>query len=323
MPHTNRKKKPTHSKRVEIEDSDGWTRVTKTSTMANLKRPSVAEVDNMDIREPVELGEPVWPEHEIPYDASVEKAMARYKFLAERWLASESWSVLKLELESKDLRSDNPIASCILFGSGSVSGWFRGWVERHDVALTQIAVFKSIVDLITEWQHGRPKCYAQEPEYNHVDKAFLKELDITIVDDPQGFGLIGKNSFAYTPGAEMHVAIRSVFSEPRLYLTHELDHYTRNEKGIPTTKYKQYSSNQEGGELITLDQLEAEEDADLEFIQGRREANENECRIIECFASSHDSVKIPDFEAKDHPFHNQHLYYIPKSSLPNLSALKP
>ena len=319
MPHTNRKKKSSRVKRVEVKDEDGWTRVTKTSTSHTMtnSRPLQQNGDsNEPLREPqVYDSDPM--EHIIPDGASVDKAIDRYKILEQCWLSSESWSVLRIALTDTIHLSAQPVSNCVLFGSGSVTGSFRGWIERHDVALTQIAVFKSVVNTIATIQGQSRPAYAQEPEYNHLDSAFLATLNINTVGSPKGFELLDKSSFAYAPGAEFDVAMRSVFAEPQIYLTHELDHYTRNEKGLAVTEYKSYGSSMDGKQK-SLDDLEAEHGP--EYTESYREEYENECRILERFKSDHESLKIPDLDAQDYPFHNQSIYYRAASAIPEDKA---
>ncbi|RMZ91015.1 hypothetical protein DV736_g1733, partial [Chaetothyriales sp. CBS 134916] len=186
MPHTNRKKKNNNStirtKRIlVVEDDTGWTRVTKQSNNINSHAPTTTSLHEPGVSSPSPLPSSSIPHLRnfiIPADASVAKTKARYKILEQRWLGSESWTVLKAALTSSltpgpsldmtiDSNSNNAslfkgvyhpisISTCILFGSGSPTAHAQGWIDRHHVALTQIA----------------------EPKYNDIDTAFLHTLGI-------------------------------------------------------------------------------------------------------------------------------------------------
>ena len=77
-----------------------------------------------------------------------EKLMNRYNIIEGRWLSShlceDLTKAIKKNLEGTDLK----ILSSILFGTGSMSGLRDGWIYRPDVALYQVAAFKTVVDTI-------------------------------------------------------------------------------------------------------------------------------------------------------------------------------
>ncbi|RMZ78492.1 hypothetical protein DV737_g3856, partial [Chaetothyriales sp. CBS 132003] len=232
MPHTNRKKNnhnnAVRSKRIlVVEDETGWTRVTKQSNNINGHgAPGKRSTTGTRTRPPLPPLSPSsssipLPRNLItPADASVAKTTVQYKIFEQRWLASESWTVLKAALTNslspgnasfpnEGVHHHRPtilISTCILFGSGSPTAHAQGWIDRHHVALTQIAVFCSAV---------------AEPDYNDIDTAFLRTLGIETVQDPAGFEALldgggSSSSFVYAPGAEVSVAVRALFEQPYL-----------------------------------------------------------------------------------------------------------
>lgn len=105
---------------------------------------------------PADDGRPLWVEdHEsrlnplpIADGMTEEKLMDRYKVLEKKWLESDSCKQLSKVIREAVERIQVKIKICVCFGTGTMSGVKDEWIMRHDVALTQIAVFKSGVDMI-------------------------------------------------------------------------------------------------------------------------------------------------------------------------------
>ena len=318
MPHTNRKKKNSRPpKRQQITDEDGWTRIT--STRPSKMAPPFPD-DNIDAwitTSPYDehsdsempfdpLLRRNWndPAHRAPAEATSGKVQKLFESIQPMWLASESFKKLSQAL-SNILGKDHKTSTCVIFGSGSFSGLRHNWIGRHDVALLQVAVFLSVVKAIEQVEGARPVCYAQEPNYNELDRAFLKSQEVEVKDDPEAFSLIESSSFAYAPGAELDVELGILFRNPDLTLSHKLDFYWRDGEGRPvcSRKGRHYEDPSE-----TVLSAEALQEADYLHFAARRE-NENECQIFERFMSQHDSTKIPDLDMKDFPFWGQKLYF--------------
>lgn len=153
MPHTSSKKKRNDGrKRAEVTDDDGWTRVT-TKFQANdcLEPHAVNGHDYSPSRNPSQepYGHPiVTPGRlEAPPGASVKTITQNYEKAKKLWLASKSFTALQSALRSR-LDPARKIRSCTIFGSGSFCGLRQGWIGRHEVALIQIAVFASAIEII-------------------------------------------------------------------------------------------------------------------------------------------------------------------------------
>lgn len=160
MPHTNRKKKTAaRSKRVQVEDEDGWTRVTTDAVLRRLEdKAPVSGNDYNPTHEPLTDPRsitllPTYKSSEIPKGASLQTAQAAYEKCEKAWLASESYNALENTLRAY-LSHARQIKEAVIFGSGSFSGVTRGWIERHSVALTQLAVFVSAVRIIRKSYHN-------------------------------------------------------------------------------------------------------------------------------------------------------------------------
>ena len=148
MPHTNRRKKNTPAKRLEVTDDDGWTTVTTTNQMYWKRRPKPTFVGILSSEE----AESFWkstPEK----GATIDKVTLKWEKAQEQWKASESCRTLLSLLQERVLREDVEVDRCFIFGSGSFCGSAVAYVHRNHVALHQLAVIKSIQSTIGE-QHG-------------------------------------------------------------------------------------------------------------------------------------------------------------------------
>jgi hypothetical protein len=148
MPHTSHRKKQQRSKRTEILDENGWTRVstvnpTRRTTRSSLTRNAIERrADSHSVDYSISK----------PYDgATVEKVEQQYRNVEKKWLTSSSWvkleDVLRNKIDSKVLQG---IDVCTVLGTGSYCGHVDGWIERFDVSLYQLAAFKAMVDIIGE-----------------------------------------------------------------------------------------------------------------------------------------------------------------------------
>lgn len=301
-------------KRQEVTDDDGWTRVTSGPT-GKSPRSTVSENDITTYSTIISDPYDEHSDSDMPFDplmrtefttdpvdhpppnTTVEKIQAKFDKINKIWMESESCSKLHQALLIAVDRNQS-ISSCLVFGTGSFCGLRKSWIDRTDVALTQLAVFVSVVNTLQEIQGFRPACYAQEPCFNELDIAFLKSHSIEVKDNPDSFDLITPSSFAYAPGAELDVQMRSLFQNPALGLFHTLDFYSRDSNGKADCTRRSWEGSR-----------------DDEYYQKHLREQENECQIFERFKSQHDSIKIPDLDAKDYPFWDMELYYRPHSTL--------
>lgn len=157
MPHTShRKKHGNDRKRTEVLDDEGWTRITtKRLSKMTPQSHNVTAREYSPSRDPVE--EPyvdlvtLPAKCEVPFTASVADISQRYEKVKSLWLLSDSFTALQAAL-LRQLETASKIPTCALFGAGSYCGLRQGWIERHEVALVQTAVFTSAVDLIGKFR---------------------------------------------------------------------------------------------------------------------------------------------------------------------------
>lgn len=278
MPHSSHKKKTPRPKRTETLDADGWTRVSSYHTTTNPSRNGEKEwlkwASDQSRLDP----------HRVADGMTKEKLLERYNMIEKKWHASESCTRLCKTLHEAIRASSTAVESCICFGTGSMSGLRQDWIHRHDVALFQIAAFKTAVDTIERAQSRRPTAYAQEPAYNVLDTSFLDSLQIVKVDSPGGWDLIDPSSFTYCPGAEQFVSIMIVRKDPGFYMGGPLpwlrDRQIENAFRLPSHCDQEHSENEQQERL----------------------------QMIDKFMDEHDVYSLPDLDAADHPFYDQVLY---------------
>lgn len=175
---------------------------------------------------------------EDPIGCTLEELRQKFAECEKEWKESACWADLQEELRRLWYSKGITVDRCILYGLGSPS-----WTEEEEDqlrTLTQLAAFISITKLIGKMDHllesksqkcsmvliekalcqqqNRPELYAQEPVMNNLDRMFLETLGIAIVEHPEAFELLTKNSFAYCPAAEQAVDYRTFAEDPIIYL---------------------------------------------------------------------------------------------------------
>ncbi|ETN40527.1 uncharacterized protein HMPREF1541_04804 [Cyphellophora europaea CBS 101466] len=337
MPHTSRRKKQNDRvKRTEVVGNDGWTRITTTAQLKAQQGPPHTTVQTHSAAEGT-LNEPfkdidfdLQSERTYPSaDVSIDTIMKKFDKAKNQWLASPSCAALQTAI-GEHLDRSRTVDNCTIFGSGSYCGLRQGWIERFEVALVQTAIFLSVVDTIgkarsssnsikkadsiTErLQESRPRCFAQEPTYNSLDHDFLSRLGISAVQHPIAFEQLPSRSFAYTPGAEQDVELRVLYRNPDLLLTNEIDLYYRNAGGVAFPKH---TVVQIDGSMYSYEELHnmrqpAEDSHTTEHAASRRKEHENNARVCERFSNEHHTVRLPDLDMANYPFHQQFLHYRP------------
>jgi SRR1 len=196
MPHTSRnnRKKPLHSKRVEVTDDDGWTHVanTHTSSRANSRKTISMVTDGAadDPDEPLPLGDageqklPLLLPAEAPSRLSITDLRKQFEAHLATWESSLAWQHLKSSLlndvlANRDVVDDGAensqidIDNVVCISLGSPSGFVQGgWVDRRSVALYQLAALVSIVNCLKKVllehtsPHGRRQVKEEETANN-------------------------------------------------------------------------------------------------------------------------------------------------------------
>lgn len=142
MPHTSSNRKASskkksqyqHSKRVQVEDSDGWTHVVP------CKATIGKEIPHLDTLVPAEP----------PDGETVESVKTRFEQHRTRFLASSCWEGLQNFLNA-EIRLHSPkITGCVCIALGSPSGTHRGGsVDLRATTMNQLAALLAILELVS------------------------------------------------------------------------------------------------------------------------------------------------------------------------------
>jgi len=141
MPHTSRRKRNAPTKRVEVTDDDGWTRVTTTNQE---RRRPIAVENSATLLQTQERGWKTTPEK----GATVEKLKQDYKRVQTQWTESDSCRALVSLMQEKVLLEDGEWDRCLIFGSGSFCGLRQGWILRKHTSMCQLAVLQTMQSTI-------------------------------------------------------------------------------------------------------------------------------------------------------------------------------
>jgi hypothetical protein len=162
MPHTSHKKKKSKNskagKREEVGD-DGWTRIVNTQREAPTTDPEAPIEEAAESSDAV--FDPYSPDPEakasdkitVPAGAKIENIRKKYDVLMKKWLDSAACKALLEAIEKHvDAEETEAINTCILLGSGSLCG-VGTLLTRQDVAIIQVAIFKSVADHLGKFGH--------------------------------------------------------------------------------------------------------------------------------------------------------------------------
>ncbi|KAJ6164490.1 hypothetical protein N7470_003162 [Penicillium chermesinum] len=220
MPHSSRNKRPTHQKRQQVTDNDGWTHVTNSSNARRVFR-STAHVKKQDGAQQTDHNaqesEPTLGPAEAPARLTLAELESQYRAHREQWITSVTWKALKADLNTyilgtrvvpqgnegfDQLDPESPglaVENIVCIGLGSPSGFLRGgWVDRRSVSMYQLAALECLKNQLSG--SGSLSVYAQDPVFNKLDRDLLESLRMTIVEHPAAFGLITRNTLLFCPG---------------------------------------------------------------------------------------------------------------------------
>ena len=146
MPHTGRIPSP---RKREVAGEDGWTRIISPQRKRKTAEPPAKDLSASGTTyDPIQIDRTTnGTEKTRLGPVTVEHVSALFEKNEKIWLQSKSWSALKDALQ-RSLEKTRPIKRCIMFGSGSFCGYRDNWIDRFDVALSQLAAFKAVIDTI-------------------------------------------------------------------------------------------------------------------------------------------------------------------------------
>lgn len=173
----------------------------------------------------------------------------------------------------------------------------------------------------------RPPAYAQEPLYNAQDATLLSTLGIQKIEDPKGFDVLNLHSFAFCPGAEQSVVLRTLSTDPSIYWGGKLDIYRGSmgylQSSTISSGYETYSADDSIKDgtptLLLLEEIEelkeevtdqAGTKLDKAWVRAQRAEQESDVQTIERYMRNKEVAKVPDLnEVQDYPVYDTCLYW--------------
>lgn len=188
MPHTNsrtstatkrKQAKPVRTKRVILEDDEGWAHVVggKTHKSRATQNPKTEKGD-------FSLGQ-------LQYvNKTLEELKKEYHSAQRAWEKSSACGELKGLLKGEN--SIKSVDNVVVFGLGT----FQAVEAQHSrTSLTQLCALQT---LIASFDKSIP-VVQQDPAFTDLDKDFLHGEDFkhTVVSDPEGYSKVTENSLIY------------------------------------------------------------------------------------------------------------------------------
>ncbi|KAL3422684.1 sensitivity to red light reduced-srr1 [Phlyctema vagabunda] len=222
MPHTNRKKKTSgaqpakpqviHTKRQEVEDSDGWTHV-----IEGRRHTSRAEAKSKS-KEPWLHGGDFTLQGLSYINRTLEQMTADQEHYHKQWESSDAFVSLKGQLEPTKGRFH--IANVVCLGLGSLQSSRR---EGRRASHTQLAALRTIIQ---QCDIKSGTCYFQDPQFTPLDKEYLESQGYKVVDDPMAFDHITETTIVYAIHCYAEVYERvSKSSRPALLVSTDVKNF--------------------------------------------------------------------------------------------------
>ena len=226
---TRKKKPPPQSKRHAVTDNSGWTQITKGPKSTNDTQHTKRLLQQEKIRRE---------------SLSLEAYSDRFeKYYTPKWRESSCFRNLESILEQDVLSANNTvtITRCVCLGLGSptagveVSSWeLAALISILEIlgitANLKISSFATADHPSTGTKHQVKEAIFQDPVFNAIDHAFLKDRDYTIVEDPSAFSMIDDTTFLFAPHLEwVHLATALEGANPSLCVCGDIDGFIRDE----------------------------------------------------------------------------------------------
>ncbi|KAL7621768.1 hypothetical protein AAE478_009095 [Parahypoxylon ruwenzoriense] len=125
---------------------------------------------------------------------SVTDLEREHRRVADQWKTSVCCRQLEEIVASRT--HQYKISHAICFGLGSFDPDDGSW-EGKRRAHVQLAAFLHIVEQLRRGNSPVIRCLFQEPLFNSVDTAFIRNLGCEVVDSPQGFELVSASTFVF------------------------------------------------------------------------------------------------------------------------------
>ena len=126
-----------------------------------------------------------------------------------------------------DFDNGVPITQCICLGLGNfdIDADNKGnpQFRWRPASLHQLAVLTVLLQILAE-KHTVQETYFQDPAFTDVEKAFLRSLGYTVLEDPAACEKMSANTFLFAPFLDYNVAASALMvAFPALYIGNSPD----------------------------------------------------------------------------------------------------
>ncbi|CAG8960777.1 hypothetical protein HYFRA_00002314 [Hymenoscyphus fraxineus] len=122
---------------------------------------------------------------------SVKEMRNLFKSYQVIWKGTQTYALLEEKIEKGELRDIEKIVS---FGLGTMRKDMEDTNPRSLFQHALLATLRKVLDKNKDKYTHEILCYAQDPAYDDVDKVLLKENEIKVLDDPEGFLEVGDHT---------------------------------------------------------------------------------------------------------------------------------
>lgn len=165
-----------HTKRRQVEDTDGWTHIIDTpKTKKVTPKPAAFHGGDFEL-------------NGVSYiNRTLEEMADEFSHFKRAWEERPACQDLKSKLQ--DLKT---VENVVILGLGSLQTSRR---EGRRASATQLAALQTILDVLSP--EKALSVTIQDPQYTEIDKEFLRSLGYEVVDDPEAFKSITTGSLVY------------------------------------------------------------------------------------------------------------------------------
>lgn len=186
MPHTNsrtstatkrKQAKPIHTKRIIIEDDEGWAHVVGGKTYKTRATQSLK----------TEKGDFSIGQYQY-MNKTMEELKKEYDSARKNWEKSSACGELKRLLKGEE--SIKSADNVVVFGLGT----FQAVEAQHSrTSMTQLAALQTILESL----HSEIPVVQQDPAFTDLDKEFLSTFKHTVAPDLAGYKSVTERSLVY------------------------------------------------------------------------------------------------------------------------------
>lgn len=140
------------------------------------------------------LGGPAITDPSLADPAAVADLHIRLTVEDDKWRASDTRKEVLSILAANKPSAGWPLDKAVVFALGSFTT--RRLESEREKSMGQLAVFLDIAKSLRTAGGKALELFAQDPKFTATDQAFLRECGVTVLQDPEGQGLVRPTVFA-------------------------------------------------------------------------------------------------------------------------------